>query len=55
MRDWTRIWSRELIETPSADDFAVMYFEYDPPAQVGDDAASGEVEEWECPYPDVTE
>lgn len=54
MRDWTDVWSRELIETPSVDDFAVMYFKYEPPASPG---ASGKDDEgeWECPFPEETE
>lgn len=32
MRDWTDIWSRELLESPPADDFLAGYFKYEPPA-----------------------
>lgn len=56
LREWTDVWSRELTETPPVDDFAVMYFKYEPPAELtgSSDVGEAEVEEWQCPYPDVT-
>lgn len=57
LRDWTDIWSRELVEVPPVDDLVASYLEYEPPADLGRTSGIGEaeVEEWECPFPDVTD
>jgi len=53
--DWTRIWSRELRETPPADVWAGLYFNYQPPeaALPGDNTT--DVGEWDSGLPDETE
>lgn len=57
MRDWTHVYSRELIESPPADDLVASHLGYQPPADLGRTMASdtAEPEVWECPYPDETE
>lgn len=57
LRDWTDIWSRELVEVPPVDELVAGYLEYEPPADLGRTSSigEGEVEEWKCPFPDVTD
>lgn len=52
--DWTRIYARELRESPPVDDWAAVYFKYDPAPERAD-AKTEEPEIWENPFPDVTE
>lgn len=41
---------------PPVDEWAAAYFEYKGPQEASDDGAEeGEIEEWECPYPEETE
>lgn len=35
LRDWTDIWSRELVEAPPVDDLAAWYLKYEPPVHQG--------------------
>jgi hypothetical protein len=56
LHDWNTIWCRELINTPPVDQIAAAYVGYKAPdlddLVPGDD---GNLEEWECPFPDVTD
>ncbi len=54
LRDWSRIWSRELIEAPPLEVWAAIDHQYKAPgdytAQADDEAG-----EWESGLPDMTE
>jgi hypothetical protein len=53
--EWTRIWSRELTESPPVDDWAAAYFKHKPdhPATAADDV--DDAGEWVSELPDETE
>jgi hypothetical protein len=56
LQDWRDIYSRELMERPSLEDWAAFYFQYNPPSEASAaSTASEDGEMWECPFPDVTE
>lgn len=54
LRDWTDIWSRELLESPPVDDFAASYFKHKPET-VGPDQPEEDAGEWDSGLPDQTE